>query len=121
MSEYELTGDAGDLEGLLSQALSPVEPPERLSERLEIRLATLTETAIEELDTLELSAMRDPRNWVRPVAAAAVVATAGAGLVVLRVRARHRKRTQKAKHPVDFAGRALHDVADEARRLLKRD
>ena len=91
-----------------------------MSERLEARLTTLTESAIVELDTLELSAMRDPRNWVRPVAAAAVVATAGVGLVALRVRARQRRRTQKARHPVDFAGRALHDVADEARRVLKR-
>src|SRR4051812_2615443 len=99
MTEYEFSVDGPDFEGLLSEALAPVDPPERLSERLEARLATLTESAIEELDALELSAMRDPRNWVRPVAAAAVVATAGAGLVLLRVRARQRKRTQKAKHP----------------------
>ena len=32
----------------------------------------LTELAAEELDAWELSAMRDPRNWVRPVAAATV-------------------------------------------------
>ena len=120
MSESEFASDRLDFEGLLREALTPVEPPERLSTRLEARLTTLTETAIEELDAWELSAMRDPRNWVRPVAAAAVVATAGAGLVVLRVRARHRRRTQKAKHPIDFAGRALHDTAEEARRLLKR-
>jgi hypothetical protein len=110
-----------DFEGLLRQALSPVEPPERLSERLESTLATLTETAMDELDAWEISAMRDPRNWVRPVAAATIATTAGAGLVVLRARARHRKRTQKASDPLDFAERAWRDLAEEARRLLERD
>jgi hypothetical protein len=121
MTEFEFARDGLDFEGLLSEALSPVEPPERLSERLESRLASLTETAMEELDAWEISAMRDPRNWVRPVAAAAIATTGGAALVVLRARTRHRKRAQKAKHPVDFAGRALRDVGEEARRLLKRD
>lgn len=115
MTEYRL-----DLEGLLREALAPVDPPERLSERLEGTLASLTETAFEELDSWEISAMRDPRNWVRPVVAGAVATTAGAGLVVLRARARNRKRAQKAADPMDFAGRALRDLAAEARSLLDR-
>jgi hypothetical protein len=109
-----------DFEGLLRQALSPVEPPERLSERLEHTLATLTETAMEELDGWEMSAMGDPRNWVRPVAAAAIATTAGAGLVVLRARARGRKRTLRPSNPVELAERALRDLAEEARHLLER-
>jgi len=107
-----------DLEGLLRQALAPVEPPERLSERLERTLSTLSDAAAEELDAWEMSAMRDPRNWVRPVAAAAVGTSAGIGLVLLRTRAQSRKRKALASDPLDFAGRTLRDLADEARKLI---
>ena len=85
---------APDFEELLREALTPVDPPEDLAERLELTLVNLTELAQDELDAWELSAMRDPRNWVRPVAAAVVGASAGTALVVLRVRRRHRSRQQ---------------------------
>ncbi len=78
------------LEGLLHKALSPVEPPEDLGRRLESTLTSLTESAVEELEAWELSAMRDPRNWVRPAAAVVVGGSAGVALVLLR--ARHRAR-----------------------------
>jgi hypothetical protein len=110
-----------DLEGLLRQALSPVEPPERLSVRLERTLATLTDAAAEELDAWEMTAMRDPRNWVRPVVAVGVGTTAGVGLVLLRARAKSKRRRAQSSDPLDFAERTLHDLADEARRLLDRD
>ncbi len=110
-----------DLENLLREALSPVDPPERLSERLEATLTSLSETAMEELEAWELSAMRDPRNWARPVVAGAVATGAGAGLLLLRTRARARKRASQANDPLDFAERALRDLAEEARRLLDRD
>jgi len=113
-----------DFEGLLRQALSPIEPPERLSERLERTLSTLTDAAAEELDAWELSAMRDPRNWhtaARPVIAVGVGTTAGVGLVLLRARAKSKKRRSQASDPLDFAERTLRDLADEARRLLDRD
>jgi hypothetical protein len=109
---------AADFESLLREALSPVEPPADLSERLEQTLVSLTELAQEELDSWELSAMRNPRNWVRPAAAAVVGASAGTALVVLRVRARHRTRRQQSSSLAELAGRTLHDAADEARRLL---
>jgi hypothetical protein len=114
--------DAGmDFEAQLRAALAPVEPPERLSERLEARLATLAETAIDELDALELAAMRDPRNWVRPVVAAAVATTAGAGLVLLRVRIRARQRRASADPgPRVRIARTAKDLAEEARRLVDR-
>ena len=48
-----------------------MEPPEDLAERLEATLSSLTELAADELERWELSSMRDPRNWVRPVAAVA--------------------------------------------------
>ena len=110
----------GDIESLLRRALAPVEPPESLATRMEATLAELTELAQDELEGWELSAMRDPRNWVRPVAAIAVGTTAGAALVLLRVRQQHRRRAVKASDPLDLAERTLHAVADETRRLLDR-
>ncbi|MCW3004966.1 MAG: hypothetical protein JWQ20_4264 [Conexibacter sp.] len=109
----------GDFEGLLRRALAPVEPPEDLAARMEWTLAGLTEMAQDELETWELSTMRDPRNWVRPVAAVAVGTTAGAALVLLRVRQQHRRRS-RASDPLDFAERTLRSVADETRRILDR-
>jgi hypothetical protein len=111
---------SGDFEGLLRRALAPVEPPEQLSARLETTLADLTELAHDELESWELSSMRDPRNWVRPVAAVAVGTTAGAALVLLRVRQQHRKRAARATDPIDLAERTLKAVADETRKLLDR-
>jgi hypothetical protein len=109
-----------DFEGLLRRAFAPVEPPADLSARLEKTLTELTELAQEELEGWELASMRDPRNWVRPVAAVAVGTTAGAALVVLRVRQQHRRRAAKATDPIDLAERTLRAVADETRRLLNR-
>ncbi len=83
----EAAPNAG-LEGLLRQALAPVDPPEDLAQRLESTLTSLTELAAEELEAWELSAMRDPRNWVRPAAAVLVGSTAGVALVLLRARRR---------------------------------
>ena len=83
-----------EFESLLLRALQPVDPPERLSERLEQTLTELTDLAAEELEAWELSSMRDPRNWVRPVVAVAVGTAAGAGLVVLRVRSQHKKQSK---------------------------
>ncbi len=109
---------ATDFEALLREALSPVDPPADLIERLELTLVNLTELAQEELESWELSAMRDPRNWVRPAAAAVVGATAGTALVALRVRGRHRSRKVQSENLLELAERTLHDVADEARRIM---
>ena len=108
------------LEGLLRQALAPVDPPERLSTRLEQTLSTLTDAAADELDAWEMSAMKDPRNWHRPVIATAVGTTAGVGLVLLRTRARNKRSRAQASDPLDWVERTLRDVAEEARRLLER-
>ena len=110
---------AADIEGLLRQAFRPVDPPESLATRLESTLQELSDLAAEELDAWELSAMRDPRNWVRPVAAVAIGTAAGAGLVVLRVRSQHRKQ-KKHFHGVELAERTLRSAADEVRRLVDR-
>lgn len=109
---------APDFEALLREALSPVDPPADLAARMESALVNLTELAQEELDAWELRAMRDPRNWVRPAAAAVIGAGAGTALVVLRVRGRHRSRRQQSSSLRELARRTLQDFAEEARRVL---
>jgi hypothetical protein len=83
------------LEALLKDALRPIEPPEDLAGRVESTLTAITEQAAaelsswaEELSEGELQALRDPRNWVRPVAAVAVGTVAGGALVVVGMRRR---------------------------------
>ena len=83
-----MTEAVPNFEGLLRRALAPVEPPDDLVLRLEDTLTSITELAVEELEGWELSAMRDPRNWVRPAAALVVGTGAGLALVVLRARRR---------------------------------
>jgi len=109
--------EAYDFETLLRQALTPVDPPADLAERLEVTLASLTELAVDELESWELSAMRDPRNWVRPAAALVVGTAAGTALVVVRTR-RSAKRRPGPRGVLDSAERAVRDIAGEARRLL---
>lgn len=89
-----LFGGELDLEALLSRALAPVDPPEDLATHLEHTLTQIQDLAEQELEAWELSAMRDPKNWIpgitRPVAAAAIGGAAGAALVLLQVRSRLR-------------------------------
>jgi hypothetical protein len=99
---------AGDFEDIIRRALAPVEPPEDLPMRLESTLRSLTEMAVDELEGWELSAMRDPRNWVRPVAAIAIGTAAGAGLIVLGWRHQHRRQ------------RNVRAAAIEVRRIVRR-
>jgi hypothetical protein len=108
---------AADIESLLRQAFAPVDPPETLATRLESTLQELTELAAEELESWELSSMRDPRNWVRPVVAVAVGTAAGAGLVLLRVRSQHRKQ-KKHVQGVELAQRTMRAAADEVKRVI---
>jgi len=85
------------LEALLSDALRPIDPPEDLVSRVETTLTAITDHAAAELESWaeefsedELEALRDPRNWVRPVAAVAVGTLAGGALVVVSMRRRRR-------------------------------
>jgi hypothetical protein len=86
-----------DLEQLLADALRPIEPPDDLASRVESTLTAITEQAAAELSSWadelsegELDALRDPRNWVRPVAAVAAGTVAGGALVVVGMRRRRR-------------------------------
>src|ERR1700742_1855570 len=77
------TGETGestwDIEALLGDVLRPIEPPELLSGRIEDTFTALSAAAAtelsdwaEELSDSEMRALRDPRNWVRPVVAVGV-------------------------------------------------
>ncbi|HEY8765473.1 MAG TPA: hypothetical protein VIM18_14860 [Solirubrobacteraceae bacterium] len=114
-----MSSAAPDFEALLREALSPVDPPADIKQRMELTLVNLTELAQDELESWELSAMRDPRNWARPAAAVIVGATAGTALVVLRVRGRHRSRRQQSSSLLELAESTLQDIAEEARRILR--
>jgi hypothetical protein len=96
-----LGASSWDVERLLSDALRPIDPPERLSGRLEDTLAAVTQAAAEELSDWaeelsdsELRSLRDPRNWVRPVVAVGAGSVATGALLVLEMRRRGRQQTQ---------------------------
>jgi hypothetical protein len=110
---------ARDVESLLRSALRPIEPPEKLSGRVEETLSAVTEAAAEELSAWaeelsesELRSLRDPRNWLRPAAAIAAGSVAAGGLVLVELRRR--------KRPSRFAGIAdqVSDLADQVRHRL---
>lgn len=110
-----------DFETMLRLALQPVDPPETLKARVELTLQELTDAAVDELDAWELGAMRDPRNWVRPVVAGGVALTAGTALVVLRVRNERKKRAAASSDPLDLLRRTVKAAAGEARKIARRD
>lgn len=109
--------ESTEVERLLRSALTPVDPPEALSDRLERTLTEITDAAADELADWELSAMRDPRNWGRTIAAGAVVGIAGGALVLVRARQAHRRRQARGLHALE---RSVRDVAEGVRRRLKR-
>jgi hypothetical protein len=113
----------------LREALAPVEPPADLVERVENALLAITEMAADELEAWELSAMRDPRNWVRPAAAVVAGGAAGTALVLLRARRRAQaaqrasskgRGVQALSELERAAERTLHDLAEQTRKLLER-
>ena len=102
-----------DVEQLLSDALRPIEPPERLSARLEDTLAAVTQAAAEELSDWaeelsesELRALRDPRNWVRPVVAVGAGGIATGALVVLELRRRSKQKSESGLRAISSGVRS---------------
>lgn len=96
-----LSGSTWDVEALLSDALRPIDPPDRLSGRIEETFSAITQAAAEELSDWaeelseeELRALRDPRNWVRPVFAVGAGGAAAGALVVLELRRRGRQQAK---------------------------
>jgi hypothetical protein len=108
-----------DVENLLRTALRPIEPPEKLSGRVEETLSAVTDAAAEELSAWaeelsdsELRSLRDPRNWVRPAAALAAGGVAAGGLVLVELRPRG-----SGKRPNRLSGLAdqVSEIADQVR------
>jgi hypothetical protein len=98
-SSETLSGSSWEVERLLTDALRPIEPPQRLSGRVEDTLSAVTQAAAEELSDWaeelsesELRALRDPRNWVRPVVAAGAGGVATGALVLLELRRRSKNK-----------------------------
>lgn len=98
-----LSGSTWDVERLLADALQPIDPPERLSARFEVALSAVTQAAAEELSDWaeelsegELRALRDPRNWVRPVVAVGAGGVATGALVLLELRRRSRHKSERS-------------------------
>ena len=109
--------DVERVEQLLRSALVPIEPPERLSDRLERGLSELTGAAADELADWELSAMRDPRNWVPTVTAIVVGGAAAGGLVLVRARQQHKKRQTSGLKALE---RSMRGVASDVQKRLRR-
>ena len=109
--------DAERVEKLLRLALTPVEPPERLSDRLERGLSELTEAAADELADWEMSAMRDPRNWARPAAAVVVGSLAGGALVLVRARQQQKKKQARGFKALE---RSVRGVATDLEKRMRR-
>jgi len=87
------------IENLLADALKPVEPPQRMSDRLHDTFSAITDAAVsdlsdwaEELTESELESLRDPRNWIRPVTALAAGGVATGALILVGFRRRSRFR-----------------------------
>ncbi|HMU26192.1 MAG TPA: hypothetical protein PKA56_00950 [Solirubrobacterales bacterium] len=87
------------IENLLADALKPVEPPQRMSDRLHDTFSAITDAAAsdlsdwaEELTESELESLRDPRNWIRPVTALAAGGVATGALILVGFRRRSRYR-----------------------------
>jgi hypothetical protein len=106
-----------EVERLLRGALVPIEPPIALSERLERRLTSLTDAAVDEWADFDEDALRDPRRWARLMAAGVIGAGAGGALIVVRAR---QKQKQREAHGLQALQKGMREVASDARRRLNR-
>ena len=110
------------IERLLETALAPVEPPAGFVDELEAKLTDVqaaAREALEELTDWELTAMRDPRNWVRPAAAAVAGTAAGTALVLLQIRRGRRQRAGGLKGLAEQGGRELIGAVEWTRGRLR--
>ena len=117
----EENGPGPEIMRLLELALKPVDPPADFMTQLEGKLAHIEAAALEALEEVadwELDALRDPRNWVRPVAAVAIGSAAGAALVVLGLRSR-RKRTHGLRAIAEQSTKVANEAYSSARGLIR--
>ena len=85
-----------------------MDPPAELEARLEETLGTLVGLAADELEGWELSAVKDPKNWIRlarPAAAVVIGSGAAVGLVIVRTQRKRHGRRRDAANTVDLVGR----------------
>jgi hypothetical protein len=86
-----------------------------------LTLGSLVGMAAEELDSWELSAVKDPKNWIRlarPAAAVVIGSGAAVGLVLVRTQRRRHGRRREAVNRLDLVGRTLRDLSREAKRVV---
>ena len=111
-----------EMERRLKAALAPVDPPIHLQRRLEQTLDNIVELAAAELESWEIAAIKDPRNWPRaafgPATAGVLGGGAAVGLVVLRTQRRRHKRRAQSKGVRDLAARTMRDAAREALKVF---
>ncbi|MSX02678.1 MAG: hypothetical protein F2813_05905 [Actinobacteria bacterium] len=107
-----------DLEALLAQALTPVDPPEHLADDLEERLHRISVLAADQIDAWQADAIHDPRTWVKPAAALAVGTAAAGAAAVLGVRHRRGRRQVLQAGPVAFARKAIDTLGSEVSRRI---
>ena len=97
-----LSGSTWDVEQLLPTRCGRSSRPSASRGRVEDTLAAVTQAAAEELSDWaeelsesELRALRDPRNWVRPVVAVGAGGVATGALVLLELRRRGRQQERE--------------------------
>jgi hypothetical protein len=120
-ARHEDGGPGPEIMRLLEQALKPVEPHADFMTQLEGKLTNIEAAALEALEEVadwEFDALRDPRNWVRPVAAVAIGSAAGAALVVLSLRSR-RKRANGLRALAESGGKVANEALTSARGLIR--
>ena len=97
-----------DIERILRTVLAPVDPPIHLQRRVENTLDSVLELAADELESWELVAIKDPRNWPRaavgPATAIVVGSGAAVGLVVLRTQRKRRSMSSNVEPGSDITG-----------------
>jgi hypothetical protein len=111
-----------DIERRLRAALAPIDPPVHFQRRLEDTLDSIVGLAAEELESWEIEAIKDPRNWPRaalgPATAVVLGSGAAVGLVVLRTQRRRHRRRAQSKGVRDLAARTVRDAAREAKKVF---
>ena len=120
-AKHHESGPGPEIMRLLEHALRPVEPPADFMTQLEGKLANIEAAALEALEEIgdwEFDAIRDPRNWVRPVAAVAVGTAAASALVVLGLRSR-RRRPSGLRAIAEQGGRVANEAFSSARGLIR--
>src|SRR5256714_9611632 len=106
-----------EVERRVRGALVPIDPPERMGERLERRLTELTDAAVDELAEWDPSALRDPRRWARVVVAGVIGAGAGGALILVRARQKQKKREA---HGLQALQKGMREGAGGVGRRLQR-